>query len=118
MAQTRHTPGNEELKNVEGLQYLEDTFMTSVEHACGIGYGRMMQLISNKWASLDPVGALTVGPAIGLPDPGGTIIQAQIDRLKAEKAELVEACKAIESCWGLTDGLCEQIRAAIASATK
>jgi len=89
MTQTKHTPENEELKNVEGLQYLEDTFMTAVGDARAIGYGRMMQLISNKWANLDPIGALTVGSSLGELKAVSTL-QARIDQLEADKAELLK----------------------------
>lgn len=99
---SKHTPDDEELKNVEGLQYLEDTFMTAVEDAHGIGYGRMMQLISNKWANLDPVGALTVGSPIGESREVGDLLN-RIDRLVAEKAEILEALKAlVDNRWRST----------------
>lgn len=43
----------------------EEEFMYFVTANAGIGFGRMMQLISDYWRTKDPVGALTVGPCFG-----------------------------------------------------
>jgi hypothetical protein len=43
----------------------EDDFMEVVQENRRIGYGRMMQLISEHWRKEDPLGALSLGPCYG-----------------------------------------------------
>lgn len=46
----------------------EEEFMHFVAANAGIGFGRMMQLVSDYWRTKDPVGALSVGPCFGTVD--------------------------------------------------
>lgn len=46
----------------------EEEFMYFVTANAGIGFGRMMQLVSDYWRAKDPVGALSVGPCCGAPE--------------------------------------------------
>ena len=47
----------------------EGSFLNFVKDNSHIGYGRMMQLISEYWRVEDPIGALTVGPTCGACEP-------------------------------------------------
>lgn len=46
----------------------EQEFIETVKRVRGIGYGRMMQIISNLWRDQDSIGALTVGETYGIED--------------------------------------------------
>ena len=41
-----------------------------------------------------------------------------IDRLLAEKADLLKALKMVDNCWALTDEICEQVHATIVKVEK
>lgn len=61
------TPRNRTRLITFGSSSAESFFLQTVELLQDIGYGRMMQLISEHWRQKDPFGALTVGPCYGDP---------------------------------------------------
>ncbi len=81
----------------------EREFMEYVETNADIGYGRMMQLISEHWKAYDPIGALMVGTCYGLEkNEYLKLSKEQADDLKAlwSLASLIRHRQANTIQWG------------------
>lgn len=64
----------------------EREFFETVKRLRHIGFGRMMQMISDHWRDLDPVGALSVGPCYS--EKG-----IKQESCSCSSFELVDSCK-------------------------
>ena len=51
--------------STDWMNATDKRFARLVEEMQQMGYGRMMQIISEIWFRIDPMGALTVGPCYG-----------------------------------------------------
>lgn len=61
-----HYPEPDAERVAAAMARWEAPHVAAVPSACqAIGYGRVMQIASEAWQRMDPVGALTVGPCAG-----------------------------------------------------
>lgn len=91
------------------LDYIDD-------NAQAIGYGRMMQMVSQEWRRKDPIGALMVGTAYGLVEQNIDIFNSKYRMVDAWSVVIQKNGETIVGATYLNQQLAEDIAAEIRQA--